>query len=68
MSKIPKCREFLLQESIKFDSLLTSLSQTDNIKLKHNCSRVLKNLSADSTEAIEEGAVAALIQISLEVS
>ena len=50
------------------DAQLIYLSQkSDSSKIRHNCARVLKNLTADSTEAIEEGAVAALIAISLEV-
>lgn len=38
----------------------------DDDKLKANCARALKNMTSDSTEAIEEGAVAALIAMSLE--
>jgi len=38
----------------------------DDDKIKANCARALKNLTSDSTEAIEEGAVAALIAMSLE--
>lgn len=68
MSKLPKCREFLTSSPISMDAHLIALSQkTESSKVRHNCARVLKNLTADSSEAIEEGAVAALIAISLEV-
>ena len=49
------------------DRLLLKLSQGDSAKVKSNCSRALKNLSSDASETIEEGAVAALIAMSLEV-
>jgi len=49
------------------DRLLLKLSQGESPKVKNNCSRALKNLSSDASETIEEGAVAALIAMSLEV-
>jgi hypothetical protein len=36
-------------------------------EIRSNCTRTLKNLSTDAVEAIEEGTVAALIAMSLEV-
>eukprot|EP00602_Paraphysomonas_sp_CaronLab_P010685 CAMPEP_0185036964 /NCGR_PEP_ID=MMETSP1103-20130426/30746_1 /TAXON_ID=36769 /ORGANISM="Paraphysomonas bandaiensis, Strain Caron Lab Isolate" /LENGTH=1556 /DNA_ID=CAMNT_0027574739 /DNA_START=14 /DNA_END=4684 /DNA_ORIENTATION=- len=64
LSKMPSSRQFLLEAGA--DRILLKLSQSDNVKLKANCSRSLKNLSSDASETIEEGAVAALIAMSLE--
>ena len=78
ISKLPKCREFLTSEAIQMDhhlyTLLQSISSNEAMqmsshaqnKLKYNVSRVLKNVTANSAEAIEEGAVASLIALSLE--
>eukprot|EP01035_Chromulina_nebulosa_P020117 gene20117-26123_t len=66
MSRMPKCREFLSVPPLNIDATLIALSHTESNNIKRNIARVLKNLSADSNEAIEEGAVAALIAISLE--
>jgi hypothetical protein len=65
LSKMPSSRQGLLDAGA--DRILLKISQTENPKLKANCSRSLKNLSSDATETIEEGAVAALIAMSLEV-
>jgi hypothetical protein len=62
---MPSSRQGLLDAGA--DRILLKISQTENPKLKANCSRSLKNLSSDATETIEEGAVAALIAMSLEV-
>lgn len=62
---MPSSRLSLLEAGA--DRILLKLSQTENAKLKANCSRSLKNLSSDASETIEEGAVAALIAMSLEV-
>jgi uncharacterized secreted protein with C-terminal beta-propeller domain len=62
---MPSSRQGLLDAGA--DRILFKISQTENPKLKANCSRSLKNLSSDATETIEEGAVAALIAMSLEV-
>jgi hypothetical protein len=69
MTKIPACREFLAaaDKGMNADVHLMRLSQLDNPRLKSNCARTLKNLASDASEAIEEGAVAALIAMSLEV-
>lgn len=64
LSKIPSSRQQLLD--VDADRILLKLSQSENAKLKANCSRSLKNLSSDAAETIEEGAVAALIAMSLE--
>jgi hypothetical protein len=47
--------------------MLLKLSQGHSSKIKANCTNALKNLSSDAAEAIDEGTVAALIAISLEV-
>lgn len=64
LSKIPATRQQLLDADA--DRILLKLSQSEDAKLKANCSRSLKNLSSDASETIEEGAVAALIAMSLE--
>ena len=45
---------------------LLKLTQSEDPKIKANCARTLKNMTSDSTEALEEGAVANLIAMSLE--
>jgi hypothetical protein len=67
LSKIPKCRELMTSSAIPLDTYLIAISnKSENTKLRHNCARVLKNFASDSSEAIEEGAVAALIALSLD--
>ena len=68
LAKVPMCREFLAAPPLNIDMHLMRISQLDNAKLKANCARTLKNLASDANEAIEEGAVAALIAMSLEVN
>lgn len=65
LTKLPPCRAMLTNANV--DKILLKLSQGNNPKLKNNCTNALKNLSSDAAEAIEEGTVAALIAISLEV-
>ena len=67
ISKLPKCRDLLTTAPISVESHIIALSNSESSKIKHNCARVLKNLTADSAEAIEEGTVATLIALSLEV-
>lgn len=64
LSKIPSCREELMVAAV--DRILLKLSQGDSAKVKASCSQALKNLSSDATETIEEGAISALIAMSLE--
>jgi hypothetical protein len=64
LTKIPVCRGLLVASGA--DKLLLKWSQ-HSTKLKVNCTNALKNLSSDAAEAIDEGTVAALIAISLEV-
>jgi hypothetical protein len=66
LSKLASTREMLASPEVNLDQIALELSRTENPKLKANCARLLKNLSSDANEAIEEGAVAALIAISLE--
>jgi hypothetical protein len=68
LAKVPACREFMSSPPLNVDMHLMRISQLDNAKLKANCARTLKNMASDANEAIEEGAVAALIAMSLEVS
>lgn len=68
MSKMPSCREWLSSAPISADIHLLRLSQSDisSNKIKANIARALKNLTSEAAEALEEGAVAALIAMSLE--
>ena len=66
LSRLPSCLELLSRPSVGLDAQLLRVSAMDDDKLKANCARALKNMTSDSTEAIEEGAVAALIAMSLE--
>jgi hypothetical protein len=66
MSKVASSREYLLTPPISMDRVFAGLSNHDNAKIKANVSRVYKNLNSDVNEAIEEGAVATLIAMSLE--
>ena len=47
--------------------MINKLSLIENPKIKANCGRAYKNFNSDLNEAIEEGAVASLIAMSLEV-
>lgn len=67
-SKINSCREFLMAAPIQIDRIINKLSLTDSPKIKANCGRAYKNFNSDLNEAIEEGAVASLIAMSLEVT
>ena len=66
-SKINSCREFLMAPPFQIDRIINRLSMMDNPKIKANCGRAYKNFNSDVNEAIEEGAVASLIAMSLEV-
>lgn len=68
MSKVSASRDFLTSPPIQIDRLLIQLSGVDSAKIKANINRAYKNLNSDLNEAIEEGAVANLIAMSLEVS
>lgn len=65
--KISACRDILTRSDIAMDQVLTQPAFNDSPKVKNNTSRALKNLASDLNEAIEEGMVANLIAISLEV-
>jgi hypothetical protein len=66
LSKRAVCREFLVEAPLHADMHLLKLSQSEDPKIKANCARTLKNMTSDSSEALEEGAVASLIAMSLE--
>ena len=66
LSRLPTCLDMLARPPISLDQQLLRVSAMDDPRLKANCARALKNMTSDSTEAIEEGAVAALIAMSLE--
>ncbi|KAJ1422636.1 armadillo-type protein [Ochromonadaceae sp. CCMP2298] len=65
-SKLSACRDFLMTSPIHFDKMINKLALIDNPNVRANCSRAYKNLNSEVNEAIEEGAVASLIAISLE--
>lgn len=67
MSKVSTSREYLLAPPVSMDRAMISLTNHENAKIKANVNRVYKNLNSDINEAIEEGAVATLIAMSLEV-
>lgn len=64
LTKMPACRSIL--EDAQVDKLLQRLITSQNSKTKTLSGNALKNLSSDANESIEEGAVAALISMSLE--
>ncbi len=66
MTKYPITRGFLADDPINMDAFLNGINVEDDAKMKANVHRAIKNLTADSNEAIEEGVVASLIAISLE--
>ncbi len=66
ISKVATAREFLTGPSVQLDRVLIQLSGSESAKIKANVNRAYKNLNADLNEAIEEGAVANLIAMSLE--
>ena len=65
LTKLPSSRDYL-EDPVNLNDYVLQLAKTENPKLKANVARLLKNLQSDINEAIEEGAVAALIAISLE--
>lgn len=67
MSKVASSREYLLFPPVNIDRHLIPIMSHENAKIKANVNRVYKNLNSDLNEAIEEGAVATLIAMSLEV-
>lgn len=67
MSKVSSSRDYLLSPPVNLDRVLIPITNHDNPKIKANVGRVYKNLNSDINEAIEEGAVATLIAMSLEV-
>ncbi len=66
MTKYPVTRGFLADDPINLDTFLNGINTEEDAKMKANVHRAIKNLTADSNEAIEEGVVASLIAISLE--
>ena len=66
MTKYPVTRAYLADDPINLDSFLNGINTEEDPKMKANVVRAMKNLNADSNEAIEEGVVASLIAISLE--
>ena len=66
LSKRAHCREFLTEAPLHTDMHLLKLSQSEDPKIKANCARTLKNMTSDSSEALDEGAVANLIAMSLD--
>jgi len=65
-SKINSCREFLMAAPFQIDRVINKLSLLESPRIKANCGRAYKNFNSDLNEAIEEGAVASLIAMSLE--
>lgn len=65
-SKINSCREFLMAPPFQIDRVINKLSLLESPRIKANCARAYKNFNSDLNEAIEEGAVASLIAMSLE--
>jgi hypothetical protein len=55
LSRRANCRDFLTEGPLHADMHLLKLSQSDDPKIKANCARTLKNLTSDSSEALEEG-------------
>ena len=65
-SKINSCREFLMAAPFQIDRVINKLSLLESPRIRANCARAYKNFNSDLNEAIEEGAVASLIAMSLE--
>lgn len=65
MAKVSSCREWLTVQC-GADAYVLRISQIEAVKLKANCARTLKNLTTESNDALEEGAVSTLIAMSLE--
>jgi hypothetical protein len=71
LTKISALRDMLQSPPVSVDKALmklqTSTEAVVSAKIKANVVRAQKNLNSDLNEAIEEGAVATLIAMSLEV-
>ena len=66
MSKVSQLQEMLVAGVVNIDAVLMKLNNTGSARVKAKCNRILKNITSESSEAIEEGAVATLIASSLE--
>jgi hypothetical protein len=66
MSKLSHLQEMLVTGAVNIDAVLLKLNNTGSARVKAKCNRILKNITSESSEAIEEGAVATLIASSLE--
>jgi hypothetical protein len=68
MARQATARDMLSNNPVNANAHLLSISEKygDNVKLQANCARTLKNLNSDANDALEEGAVKALISMSLE--
>ena len=71
LSKVSRCRDVMCREpnnaDIVLNRLMTKATRTNDLRLKANCSRTLKNLASEADDGLEEGEVASLILSSLEV-
>ena len=67
LSRRGDCVDFLVDSPLHTDMILLKLSKSEDSMIRANCSRALKNMTSDSSEALEIGAVASLIAMSLEV-
>jgi hypothetical protein len=66
LSKLAETRDWLASHPVAADQALLVHANSSDAKLKANVARAMKNLQSDGNEAIEEGAVANLIAMSLE--
>jgi hypothetical protein len=67
IAKVASCREFMMLPPLSIDRVLTQIGNTEHARIKANAARAYKTLNTDVNEAIEEGAVATLIAMSIEV-
>ena len=71
LSKVSRCRDIMRGEPNNADIILNRImakaGRTNDLRLKANCSRTLKNLASEADDGLEEGEVASLILSSLEV-
>ena len=63
LAKRSDCVEFLADPVLMAVPTLLKLSKTSEARVRANCARTLKHMTSDTTDALEEGAVASLLSM-----
>jgi len=66
LSQRADCVEFLADPALQADIYLLKLSKSEDIRIRANCARTLKNMTSDSSETVPDGAIASLLSMYFE--